>query len=92
MGTRKGGVRLAKSIDEVSAHATAMLGRTLVTKQTGEAGKEVKRVYIEDGCDIAREIYLSILMDRATSELRSWPPRKAAWISRKSPRNPGENH
>ena len=65
----KGGVRLAKSIDEVSAHATAMLGRTLVTKQTGEAGKEVKRVYIEDGCDIAREIYLSILMDRATSRI-----------------------
>ena len=65
----KGGVRLAKSIDEVSAHATAMLGRTLVTKQTGEAGKEVKRVYIEDGCDIAREIYLSILMDRVTSRI-----------------------
>ena len=65
----KGGVRLAKSIAEVSAHATAMLGRTLVTKQTGEAGKEVKRVYIEDGCDIAREIYLSILMDRVTSRI-----------------------
>ena len=65
----KGGVRLAKSIDEVSAHATAMLGQTLVTKQTGEAGKEVKRVYIEDGCDIAREIYLSILMDRVTSRI-----------------------
>ena len=65
----KGGVRLAKSIDEVSAHATAMLGRTLVTKQTGEAGKEVKRVYIEDGCDIARELYLSILMDRVTSRI-----------------------
>ena len=65
----KGGVRLAKSIDEVSAHATAMLGQTLVTKQTGEAGKEVKRVYIEDGCDIARELYLSILMDRVTSRI-----------------------
>ena len=65
----KGGVRLAKSIDEVSAHATAMLGRTLVTKQTGEAGKEVKRIYIEDGCDIAREVYLSILMDRVTSRI-----------------------
>ncbi|MBG03239.1 MAG: ADP-forming succinate--CoA ligase subunit beta [Rhodospirillaceae bacterium] len=65
----KGGVRLAKSIDEVSAHATAMLGQTLITKQTGEAGKEVKRVYIEDGCDIARELYLSILMDRVTSRI-----------------------
>ena len=65
----KGGVRLAKSLAEVSAHATAMLGQTLVTKQTGEAGKEGKRVYIEDGCDIAREIYLSILMDRVTSRI-----------------------
>jgi len=65
----KGGVRLAKSVDEVSEHATAMLGQTLVTKQTGAAGKEVKRIYIEDGCDIARELYLSILMDRVTSRV-----------------------
>mgnify|MGYP000893531506 FL=1 len=60
----KGGVRLAKSIEEVVSHAKEMLGNTLVTKQTGEAGKQVNRLYIEDGADIARELYLSILIDR----------------------------
>ena len=65
----KGGIRLCKSVQEVSQHAAAMLGQTLVTRQTGEKGKEVKRVYIEDGCDIARELYLSILLDRATSRI-----------------------
>ncbi len=65
----KGGVRVSKSIGEVKANAEAMLGRTLVTKQTGEAGKEVKRLYIEDGCDIARELYLGMLLDRETSRL-----------------------
>jgi succinyl-CoA synthetase beta subunit len=52
----KGGVRLAKSIDEVVANAGEMLGRTLVTKQTGPAGKQVNRLYIEDGADIDREL------------------------------------
>ena len=65
----KGGVRLAKSPDEVRDHAAAMLNQVLVTKQTGGDGKEVKRVYIEDGCDIARELYLSILLDRVTSRI-----------------------
>ncbi|PVB61352.1 ADP-forming succinate--CoA ligase subunit beta [Labrenzia sp. 011] len=60
----KGGVRLAFSLDEVKAHAREMLGNTLVTKQTGEAGKVVNRLYIEDGADIERELYLSILVDR----------------------------
>ncbi|MFZ1682115.1 MAG: ADP-forming succinate--CoA ligase subunit beta, partial [Rhizobiaceae bacterium] len=60
----KGGVRLARSIAEVVAHAGEMLGNTLVTKQTGPAGKQVNRLYIEDGADIARELYLSILVDR----------------------------
>ena len=60
----RGGVRLAKSIDEVVANVNEMLGNTLVTKQTGPAGKQVNRLYIEDGADIAREIYLSILVDR----------------------------
>ena len=64
-----GGVRLAKSDAEVRAHAEAMLGRTLVTKQTGPEGKEVKRIYIEEGCDIARELYLSLLVDRETSRI-----------------------
>ncbi|CUW38460.1 succinyl-CoA synthetase, beta subunit(Succinyl-CoA synthetase, beta subunit,1-398) [Magnetospirillum sp. XM-1] len=62
----KGGVRVVKSIDEVKTNVEAMLGQILVTKQTGPAGKEVKRVYIEQGCDIKRELYLSMLVDRAT--------------------------
>ncbi|MCY6383417.1 ADP-forming succinate--CoA ligase subunit beta [Hoeflea prorocentri] len=59
-----GGVRLARSIDEVVQNAGDMLGNTLVTKQTGEHGKQVNRLYIEDGADIDRELYLSILVDR----------------------------
>lgn len=65
----KGGVRLAKSIDEVVAHAKEMLGNTLVTAQTGEAGKQVNRLYIEDGADIARELYCSILVDRSVGRV-----------------------
>jgi succinyl-CoA synthetase beta subunit len=65
----KGGVRLAKSIDDVVADATAMLGKTLVTKQTGPAGKVVNRLYIEDGADIARELYLSLLVDRSVGRV-----------------------
>ena len=65
----EGGVRVAKSHDEVKDHAAAMLNQVLVTKQTGDDGKEVKRVYIENGCDIARELYLSILLDRVTSRI-----------------------
>ena len=64
-----GGVRLARSSEEVKAFATAMLGQTLVTKQTGPDGKEVKRIYIEEGCDIARELYLSMLIDRSNSRI-----------------------
>jgi succinyl-CoA synthetase beta subunit len=65
----KGGVRLAFSIDEAKAHAREMLGNTLVTKQTGEAGKVVNRLYIEDGADIERELYLSILVDRTVGQV-----------------------
>ncbi|OAM77031.1 ADP-forming succinate--CoA ligase subunit beta [Devosia elaeis] len=65
----KGGVRLAKSVEDVIANAREMLGNTLVTKQTGEAGKQVNRLYIEDGADIARELYCSLLVDRATSRV-----------------------
>ena len=62
----KGGVRLSKSVDDVVANAKEMLGNTLVTKQTGDAGKQVNRLYIEDGADIARELYCSLLVDRST--------------------------
>src|SRR6202048_442889 len=59
-----GGVKLARSGDEVAAAARAMLGQKLVTHQTGPEGREVKRVYVEEGCDIARELYLGLLIDR----------------------------
>ncbi|RYE32752.1 MAG: ADP-forming succinate--CoA ligase subunit beta [Hyphomicrobiales bacterium] len=65
----KGGVRLAKSVAEVEAHAKEMLGNTLVTIQTGETGKQVNRLYIEDGSDIEKEFYLSALVDRETSRI-----------------------
>ncbi len=65
----KGGVRLAKSVEEVRAHAEEMLGNTLVTHQTGPSGKQVNRLYIEDGADIARELYLSLLVNRETGQV-----------------------
>ncbi|MBT7138147.1 MAG: ADP-forming succinate--CoA ligase subunit beta, partial [Rhodospirillaceae bacterium] len=65
----KGGVRVVTSMDEVKESVGEMLGHVLVTKQTGPTGKEVKRVYIEEGCDIARELYLSMLVDRSTSRV-----------------------
>ncbi len=65
----KGGVRLAHSLDEVRAHAEAMIGHTLITKQTGPAGRPVHRVYVEAGCDIARELYLSLLVDRVSGRI-----------------------
>ncbi|SFJ39536.1 ADP-forming succinate--CoA ligase subunit beta [Jannaschia pohangensis] len=65
----KGGVRLAKSVQEAADEARKMLGRTLVTHQTGPAGKTVNRVYIEDGSGIARELYLALLVDRQTSRI-----------------------
>ncbi|GAB5388447.1 MAG: ADP-forming succinate--CoA ligase subunit beta [Alphaproteobacteria bacterium] len=66
---KAGGVKVVKSIEEVRAEAERMIGMTLVTPQTGPEGKEVQRLYIEDGCDIARELYLSMLVDRATSRV-----------------------
>ncbi|PLX37921.1 MAG: ADP-forming succinate--CoA ligase subunit beta [Hyphomicrobiales bacterium] len=65
----KGGVRLAFSIDEVKTFALQMLGSTLVTKQTGPAGKQVNRLYIEDGADIESELYLSLLVDRTVGRV-----------------------
>ena len=65
----KGGVRLARSLEEVKTFAGQMLGKTLVTLQTGPAGKQVNRLYIEEGSDIAAEFYLSALVDRQTSRV-----------------------
>ncbi len=64
-----GGVKVVKSIEEVKQAASDILGMTLITHQTGPEGKEVKRVYIEDGCDIARELYLSMVIDRDSSRI-----------------------
>jgi succinyl-CoA synthetase beta subunit len=64
-----GGVKLAKSLDEVRTLARSMIGVKLVTHQTGPAGREVRRVYVEEGCQIARELYLGMLVDRATGRV-----------------------
>ena len=65
----KGGVRIANSVAEASEEARRMLGRTLVTKQTGQSGKQVNRIYIEDGSSIDRELYLALLVDRGSSRI-----------------------
>ena len=65
----KGGVRLAHSIDEVRDHASEMLGKTLVTIQTGPAGKKVQRLYVTDGVDIEKEFYLALLVDRGSGRI-----------------------
>ncbi|CAN5600380.1 ADP-forming succinate--CoA ligase subunit beta [soil metagenome] len=65
----KGGVRLARSVEEAAEEAQRMLGRTLATHQTGPAGRTVNRIYIEDGAGIARELYLALLIDRKTSRV-----------------------
>ena len=64
-----GGIRVVKSVEDVKQAASQMLGAILVTHQTGPEGKEVKRIYIEDGCNIDRELYLSLLIDRSTSRV-----------------------
>jgi len=68
-GEAKGGVRLAKSVEDVERDAGEMLGNTLVTVQTGDSGKQVNRLYVTDGVDIAKEYYLSMLVDRATGRI-----------------------
>ena len=66
---KAGGVKLARSLDEVREHATDILGKTLVTPQTGPEGQEVRRLYIEDGADIASEMYLGMVVDRASGKI-----------------------
>ena len=65
----KGGVRVVKSTEDVAKSAADMLGHVLVTKQTGPKGREVKRIYVVEGCDIKRELYLGMLIDRKTSRI-----------------------
>ena len=64
-----GGVKVVKSVEDVSAEATRMLGMQLVTHQTGPEGQKVRRLYVEQGCDIAKELYCSVVLDRATSRV-----------------------
>ena len=64
---KAGGVKVAKNLDEVRTYASEILGKTLVTHQTGPEGKEVKRLLIEEGCDIKKEYYVGLVLDRATS-------------------------
>jgi succinyl-CoA synthetase beta subunit len=64
-----GGVKLARSVEEVRQLAGQMLGMTLVTHQTGPVGRQVRRVYVEDGCEIARELYLGVVIDRAAARV-----------------------
>ena len=66
---KAGGVKVAKTLDEVRTYASEILGKTLVTHQTGPAGKEVKRLLIEEGCDIKKEYYIGLVLDRATSRI-----------------------
>ncbi|MFJ7648127.1 ADP-forming succinate--CoA ligase subunit beta [Lysinibacillus sp. NPDC097279] len=66
---KAGGVKIAKNLDEVRTYAKELLGKVLVTHQTGPEGKEVKRLYIEEGSDIQKEYYLSLVLDRATSRV-----------------------
>ncbi|GAF16767.1 LOW QUALITY PROTEIN: succinyl-CoA ligase [Bacillus sp. JCM 19046] len=66
---KAGGVKVAKDLDEVRTYANEILGKTLVTHQTGPAGKEVKRLLVEEGCDIKSEYYIGLVVDRATSSV-----------------------
>ncbi|GFO80469.1 MAG: hypothetical protein A49_00960 [Methyloceanibacter sp.] len=81
-----GGIKLVKTIEEMHAEADRMLGKPLVTPQTGPKGRVVRSVYVVEDTTIARELYLSLLVDRATGRVPSSPRPKAASISRKWPR------
>ena len=81
-----GGVKVVKSLEDLRAEATRMLGMTLVTHQTGPKGRIVRRLYIEEGAAIARELYLSLLVDRETSRVAVVASTEGAWTSRRWPR------
>ncbi|MDH9160416.1 MULTISPECIES: ADP-forming succinate--CoA ligase subunit beta [Staphylococcus] len=66
---KAGGVKIAKSLSEVETYANELIGKTLVTHQTGPEGKEIKRLYIEEGCDIQKEYYVGFVIDRATDKV-----------------------
>ena len=78
-----GGVKVAKSLDEVRQFASQILGMNLITHQTGPEGKIVKRLLIEEGVNIARELYIGILLDRAISKMLLWFRLKVEWKLKK---------
>ena len=80
---KAGGVKLIKNISEIEAEAKKMMGKILVTHQTGPEGKQVKRLYIEEASDILKEFYLSCLIDRETSKIAFISSTEEVWISRK---------
>ena len=75
-----GGVRILKNANDALEQAHKMLGKTLVTKQTGAIGKTVNKVYVELGCSIVKEFYLALLVDRSSSSVSLYALKKAAWI------------
>ena len=80
-----GGVKLARSLDEVRKRASEILGMQLVTHQTGAAGQKVRRLLVEEGADIKKELYVGMVVDRATQRVTLMASSRAAWTSRKSP-------
>ena len=89
----KGGVRIVKSPEDAGKEAAAMLGAVLITKQTGAKGREVKRIYVEEGCDIKRELYLGMLIDRVTSRVTVMASREGGMeIEEVAARSPEKIH
>ena len=80
---KAGGVKLIKDVNELEKEAKKMMGKVLVTHQTGPEGKEVKRLYIEEASDISKEFYLSCLIDRETSKIAFISSTEEAWILKK---------
>ena len=86
---KAGGVKIVKSRDEAGREAGRLLGSILVTRQTGPQGKQVNRLYVEEGTAIDREFYLSLLVDRGRSRVAWWYRRPVGWTSRKWPHASG---
>ena len=80
---KAGGVKLIKNIDELNIEAKNMMGKILITHQTGPEGKEVKRLYIEEASEIEKEFYLSCLIDRETSKIAFIVAQRVVWILKK---------
>jgi len=90
---RVGGVKVVKSIEDVQSESTRMLGMQLITHQTGPEGQKVRRLYIEQGCDIDRELYCSVVLDRNTSRVTFMISTEGGMdIEEVAESHPGKNH